>query len=132
MVGKGAVRILLEFFLVKIAITTTNSVTTFFRKMTYYFVVRVSRNQQDEDLKIKNEDMDEEMAEGREERTQAVFAGAQPMFSMPASSQPQPDLQADAQEMDVATSDMSQTEQGEMNLVEPPPPPPVSQTEIPV
>ena len=100
--------------------------------MTYYFVVRVSPNQQDEDLKIKKEDMDEEMAEGREERTQSVFAGAQPMFSMSASSQPQPDLQADAQEMDVATSDMSQTEQGEMNHVEPPPPPPVSQTEIPV
>ena len=94
--------------------------------------MRVSPNQQDEDLKIKKEDMDEEMAESREERTQAVFAGAQPMFSMPASSQPQPDLQADAQEMDVATSDISQTEQGEMNHVEPPPPPPVSQTEIPV
>ena len=77
--------------------------------------------------------MDEEMVEGREARTQAVFEEAQPMFSMPASSQPQPDLQADAQEMDVATSDMSHTEQGEMNHVEPPPPPPpVSQTEIPV
>ena len=110
----------------KLHFTTINSVATFLRKITI-FVARVSPNQQDEDLKNKKEDVDEEMAEGREERAHAVFAGPQPMFSMPASSQPQPDLQADAQEMDVASSDMPQTEH-----VEPPPPPPVSQTEIPV
>ena len=111
----------------------TNSVSILFEKSDHYLVARVSRNQQD-DIKNKKEDMDEEMAEDREERTQAVFAEAQPVFSIPASSQP--DLQGDAQKMDVAASDISHTERGEMNRVEPPPPPPppppVSQTEIPV
>ena len=79
--------------------------------------------------------MDEEMpTEAREEQSQAVFSEAQPMFSMPPSSSslPHTDPEADAQEMDIASNDVTQTEQGDMTHVEPPTHTPVSQTEIPV